>query len=154
MTKNIIILSAVIVTILAMIAVYGYTKTNDNGYANTNANAVIGGPAAEVSPKTYDFNMVVYGEIASHIFQISNLGNQPLEILKVSTSCGCTKAAVAEADRIVAPGQSVNMIVTFDPAIHKDDTDLGPLTRIIYITTNDPNNPEIEAEITANVIKK
>jgi hypothetical protein len=44
--------------------------------------------------------------------------------------------------------------VSFDPAVHKDDTDLGELTRTIYIDTDNPNFPKLTSTITANVIKE
>lgn len=114
---------------------------------------VINGPVIEVSPTAYDFGTVVFGEVAEHVFQIKNSGNQSLKILKLSTSCGCTKASVEEDEKTIAPGDSADMLVTFDPSVHKDDHDLGYITRIVYIKTNDSEKPEIEVEITANVIK-
>ena len=60
---------------------------------------------------------------------------------------------MAKEDKVIAPGQSANLLVTFDPAVHKDDSDLGDLIRIIYVRTNDPENSEVEVEITAKVVK-
>ena len=122
---------------------------------NTNEDLELSkGPNIKVSPDTYDLGTVIYGDVPERIFKITNTGNEPLEILKLSTSCGCTKASVAEEDKIIAPGDSIDMLVTFDPAVHKDNIDLGELVRVIYIKTNDQNQSEVEVEITANVIKK
>lgn len=115
---------------------------------------VVEGPNIKVDPDVHDLGIVIYGDVPERIFKITNLGNEPLEILKLSTSCGCTKASIVDNDKVIAPGASVDMLVTFDPAVHKDNSDLGDLVRVIYIKTNDPNNPEIEVEITANVIKQ
>ena len=52
------------------------------------------------------------------------------------------------------PYASTEIDVTFDPAVHKDDTDLGELTRTIYIETDNLNFPKVTAEIKAIVIKK
>lgn len=122
---------------------------------NTNEEAnIINGPSIKVDPSVHDLGTVIYGDVPERIFKITNMGNEPLEILKLSTSCGCTKASVDEEDKLIAPGASVDMLVTFDPAVHKDNSDLGDLVRVIYIKTNDPDQPELEVEITANVIKK
>lgn len=110
-------------------------------------------PTIKIIPSNFDFGVVIYGDVAEHIFKIKNEGSEPLEILKLSTSCACTKASMAEENKIISPGQSVNMLVTFDPAVHKDDSDLGELVRTVYITTNDPENPESEIKINANVVK-
>jgi hypothetical protein len=50
--------------------------------------------------------------------------------------------------------ESTTVNVSFDPAVHKDDTDLGELTRTIYVETDNPNYSDLETIITANVIKK
>jgi len=160
--KGAIGLIVLIAVILVVVVVYGYNKAPSGTKQNSSNNNIninepgiptIEGPAVNVTPDSYDLGTVIYGEVAKHAFAVKNIGNEPLEILRLSTSCGCTKATIAEDDKIIAPGQSVDMLVTFDPAVHKDDTDLGDLTRIVYIKTNDPKNPEVEVEITANVIK-
>ena len=46
-----------------------------------------------------------------------------------------------------------SVFVSFDPAIHKDDSDLGDVTRSIYIDTDQKLFARIEASIHANVIK-
>ncbi|MDZ7587207.1 MAG: cytochrome c biogenesis CcdA family protein, partial [Patescibacteria group bacterium] len=50
--------------------------------------------------------------------------------------------------------ESTLINITFDPAVHKDDTDLGDLMRTIYIETDNPNFPDLESTITATVIKE
>ena len=122
--------------------------------AQVDEQIVVEGPSIKIEPDNYDLGTVIYGDVPERIFKVSNLGTEPLEILKLSTSCGCTKASIAEDDKIISPGNSIDMLVTFDPAVHKDNSDLGELIRVIYVKTNDPNNPEIEVEITANVIKR
>jgi hypothetical protein len=157
--KSIVILIVTVVVILAGAIFYNYSQTPDEINQNNNINInrpgipVIKGPAIEVIPDSYDLGTVIYGEVAKHTFAVKNSGDESLEILRLSTSCGCTKATVAETNKVIAPGQSVEMMVTFDPAVHEDDHDLGDVTRIVYIKTNDSKNPEVEVEITANVIK-
>lgn len=157
--KGVTILIVVIVVILAGVVFYGYSKAPNQISPNDNINIngpdipIIKGPIIEVTPESYDLGTVVYGDVARHTFTVKNSGDEPLEILRLSTSCGCTKATVAEEDKVIAPGQSVDMLVTFDPAVHEDDHDLGDVTRVVYIKTNDSNNPEVEVEITATVIK-
>ncbi|MFA4871667.1 MAG: DUF1573 domain-containing protein [Patescibacteria group bacterium] len=131
-------------------------NSTDNSEANENsANQNLSqGPAIQITPAAFDWGTVIYGEIAQKTFTIANAGNQPLEILRLSTSCGCTKATMAENDKIIAPGQSAEMSVTFDPAVHQDDMDLGEIVRVVYIKSNDSQKPEAEVELRAKVIKK
>lgn len=84
----------------------------------------------------------------TEIFFIKNVGAQPLEILAVSTSCGCTEAEVE--DQEIAPGEQTKLLVTYDPDVHPGLT--GPIKRVIYIKSNDPLQKEVELELTGNII--
>lgn len=105
-----------------------------------------------LQPDSQDLGTVVYGDIATTTFTLTNNTPQPLNITKVSTSCGCTSASVEHES--LEPYESTTVNVSFDPAVHKDDTDLGDLTRTIYIETDHLNYPKVTAEITATVVKK
>ena len=152
MSKFKILILAVILIILTVV-VYNYNQLSPEPLDNNNQQANITGPKISVTPESFDLGTVIYGDVPEKIITIKNVGNESLEVLRLSTSCGCTEATIAEEDKIIAPGKSVEMLVTFDPAVHKDDTDLGELTRIIYLKTNDSLNPEVEVELQANVIK-
>lgn len=123
----------------------------DVSYGSSNSEA--SQSLLEVDPSSFDLGTVVYGEVAEKTFKLRNTGSNPLEILKVSTSCGCTQASVQKENSIIAPGEETDMLVTFDPAVHKDDSDLGDIVRVVYIRTDDQSYPETEVTITANVIK-
>lgn len=174
--KNIYLILAVLSLIFASLIFYNLSRRSDKiysaqkGTANRQINSsaadnetvnnkdsaaeTVSGPSIKISPEFYDFGTVIYGEVAEYNFLIENLGDAPLEILRLSTSCGCTKAFIDEDKKIIAPQTSAEILVTFDPAVHKDDTDLGELIRIVYIKSNDPLRPEAEIELKANVIKK
>lgn len=128
------------------------------GYKNVNN--LIGGINAYreshygifMHPNIRDLGTVIYGDVAKTTFDLTNNTKEIIKITKVTTSCGCTKAVV-EKETLEAYG-STKVNVTFDPAVHKDDTDLGNLTRIIYIETDHPNFKKLQSSITAKVIKK
>jgi len=105
-----------------------------------------------ISPATQDLGIVIYGDVATTEFTLTNSTPKTLNITRVSTSCGCTSAEVER--KTIKPYESTTVSVSFDPAVHKDDTDLGELTRTIYIDTDNPNFPKVTSTITANVIKK
>ncbi len=102
-------------------------------------------------PARQSLGTVVYGDVAKTTFTLTNYTPLPTKITRVSTSCGCTKASVEE--EVLGAYESTTVNVTFDPAVHKDDTDLGNLSRTIYIETDNPNYPELESIITATVVK-
>ena len=63
------------------------------------------GPIINISPIKNDIGEVVYGDVARYVIKAKNVGDQNLIIQKLSTSCGCTKAQMNEADKIIAPGK-------------------------------------------------
>ncbi|MDO8488124.1 MAG: DUF1573 domain-containing protein [bacterium] len=108
--------------------------------------------SVSLTPKTKAFGTVVYGDVVTTNFTLTNYSPLPVKITWVSTSCGCTKASVEKKELGAYESTAVN--VSFDPAVHKDDTDVGDLTRTIFIRTDNPNYPELESTITATVVRK
>lgn len=107
--------------------------------------------SVSLTPKTTSLGTVIYGDVATTKYTLTNYTPLPLKITRVSTSCGCTKAKVENEELNAYQSTTVN--VSFDPAVHKDDTDLGDLSRTIYIETDNPNFPELESTFTATVVK-
>ncbi len=128
----------------------GYTKVYDLS-GGTNAykevQEVVG-----VHPDKLDLGTVIYGEVARTEFTLTNFTSEPLKITRVSTSCGCTKAEAEKTE--LQPYESTVVKVSFDPAVHGDDTDLGELTREIYISTDNSAFAQVTAQISANVVKE
>lgn len=137
------------------IANLGYTNVYDldggiNAYREHNNEVVI-------TPDNRDLGTVIYGDTPTTTFLLTNFTPLPLKITRVSTSCGCTSAEIDEEElgphEELGAYESTSISVTFDPAVHKDDIDLGELTRTVYIDTDNPNFPQLTSTITANVVK-
>ncbi len=131
------------------IAELGYTSVYDldggiNVYKEHNVEVA-------VTPDNQDLGTVIYGDVPTTTFTLTNFTPLPLEVTRVSTSCGCTSAEIE--DEKLGAYESTTVKVSFDPAVHKDDTDLGELTRTIYVSTDNPNFPRFTSTITANVVK-
>jgi len=105
-----------------------------------------------LTPATQDLGTIIYGDIAKTTFSLTNNTNTPLKVTRVTTSCSCTTANLDKEE--LAAGESTKVNVSFNPAVHKDDTDLGELTRTIYIETDSKEFPKLQASFDANVIKK
>lgn len=129
----------------------------DNGYSNVSHLA--GGIQAWreqhqgifMTPEKQDLGTVIYGDVATAEFTLTNNTSQTVNLTRVSTSCGCTKAEAENST--LEPYFSTKIFISFDPAVHQDDTDLGDLTRTIYIDTDQPNFARVEATIQALVVK-
>ena len=131
------------------IASFGFTNVYDlDGGTNTYKESNV---SVSLDPDTKALGTVVYGDVATTTFILTNYAPLPTKITRISTSCGCTKAS-AEKEELGAY-ESTTINVSFDPAVHKNDTDLGELIRTIYIETDNANFPNLESTITATVIK-
>ena len=70
----------------------------------------------ELSATEFDFGMIANTGPVSRVFQVRNVGQGPLEIGRVSTSCGCTTAEIGNGR--LAPGEATDLTVTYDPLAH------------------------------------
>ena len=114
-----------------------------------------------IVPQEHDLGQVKYGEVPTADFEVRNQGRKEIKITRISTSCGCTTATLVGQEEATArgkpiqleAGESLVMQVAFNPAVHGDDTDFGLVKRVIYVTTDDPQQPETQVTITAEVYK-
>jgi hypothetical protein len=110
--------------------------------------ACSGSPDIAVEPSAYDFGEIPAAEPVTTRIQVRNNGRRTLHITGVRTSCGCTTAKV-ENDTL-GPGETTDLAVTFDPLAH--DGLYGPLLRIVYVQSDDPDVPELEIPINVTVL--
>lgn len=121
-------------------AVYGYFKAVPGLKNETQTRPII-----EISPQSFDFGRIEYGQVVKYSFRVKNLGNEILEIQKVATSCGCTTAEV-DRDKIV-PQQETKLKVIYDSGAMSGSFAKGNQERIIYVKSNDPASPQAEVMI-------
>ena len=88
------------------------------------------GPVMEIEPEVHDFGGVRQGQNLEHTFTVMNTGSEPLEIRRISTSCGC--AAAVPRDHIVAPGETTSLHVTLQTRKYK-----GVIEKSISVASND-----------------
>jgi len=150
------ILTLAIITVV-FIAIGAYTAYYNSSGSSADQD---GTPIISLTPASIDWGTLsaAQGPVAKE-FMISNNGDADLIIKKISTSCGCTTAILQTASRstpklgmdhgklprieeTIAPGETAKLIVTFDPDFHYVR---GPVTRVVYIQSNDPVNREVEA---------
>jgi hypothetical protein len=124
------------VVFLAFAAVYGYYS-------------IFKTPRIEVTPPFMDLGDVTK-EGFNYTFTVGNSGTKALEIDRVSTSCGCTSASIDQD--LIMPGEEAGLHVSFNPKLMEEEV-RGKVTRIIFIRSNDPENPEVEIKISANVVE-
>jgi rhodanese-related sulfurtransferase len=102
-------------------------------------------PRIAVDSATYDFGETVAGLSVTHVFTITNAGDQPLEITGVGTGCGCTTASLERTT--LDPGESVPLRVTVNTA------DLPRLvTKTATVSSTDPVLPSLDLIITGTLV--
>ncbi|KPL01114.1 MAG: hypothetical protein AMJ91_01525 [candidate division Zixibacteria bacterium SM23_73_3] len=83
-----------------------------------------------------------------HTYQIKNIGQDTLVIVKVRTSCGCASAPLSK--QRIAPDETAKMKVIFDPRKIR----VGETIKRLHVISNDPNNPFADVQFTAKIGKR
>ena len=120
----------------------------------------------------YEFGAVpINGGDVEHVFQVANEGSEPVSLVSVYTSCGCTTAVLEFADgskegpfgmpghnlpirlerpRRLGPGEIVKVRAIFEPAAH-GPSGLGSVMRTVNLHTSDGGG--IQVTFSANVVR-
>ena len=101
-----------------------------------------GQPAIQLPETNHDFGEIQQGDVATMQLPVRNTGTEDLHIESVSTSCGCTSAEVEPAT--IPPDGEGTLTINYDSGVHPDK---GPVWRIVYIASDDPETPEAQVEI-------
>lgn len=105
------------------------------------------GPKIVPAESEFKFGDIEEGVTVSHKFVIFNKGDEVLIIKNVRASCGCT--AVQPSKTELQPGESTTILVEFN-SIGRN----GIQNKAVYVTSNDPQTPELRLTFTANVLEK
>lgn len=97
----------------------------------------------------FDLGDVPNGEIAARDVVVRNEGDGLLVVEGISTSCSCTAAAL-EPMRL-QPGESGTLHIEYDAGAHGPEL-RGEQIRQVFITSNDPIQPELVVELAVNVV--
>jgi len=126
-------------------------------------------PRIELSPEEYDAGTISMADgKVKYTYEIQNMGEADLDISRIWTSCMCTTARLRvggkESEEFgmhstgglwsqkIAQGEVGYLEVVFDPAFHGPQR-TGEAIRVVYLSTNDPNNKQSQVKLMANVIK-
>lgn len=163
-TKKIIFISLpILLIIIGIIFVVVNYSQPENRIENQ------GTPKIEITQKEYNAGTVSMADgLVKHTYEIKNVGNGDLKIDRIWTSCMCTTAVLKVGNKTspkfgmhagsafwsqkIAPNKAGQLEVIFDPAFHGPQG-TGPIVRIVYLSTNDIQNKEIEVRLTANVVQ-
>jgi hypothetical protein len=104
-------------------------------------------PRIKIEKASVDFGQVGPGSNHKTEYQFTNIGKETLKIDHVQSTCGCTVPQLEKKE--YAHGESGTVRVNFQAAAVK-----GPMTKHLYIVSNDPRSPRAELEVKADVVVK
>ena len=156
--KNNYIVAIVAILIIGAIVIFGGKKENSPEVALTSSSPLV------AESMEYDFGDIdIFGGKVSTDYVLVNTGSEDIIVTEGVTSCGCTDGAIGGQsfgmhfginDNVVIPaGESTTLTAIYDPLAHGPDA-TGAVTRMVKITTNSTETPELEVRFTANVTKE
>lgn len=92
--------------------------------------ALVSAPRIEADT-VYEFGEVLVGDVVTHGFVITNVGDEPLVISRVTATCGCTTVNDITGSQL-APGESIELVAKFTTY------GSGTFTKNVNVYSNDP----------------
>ncbi len=140
-----------IVIVVVCFATFVYANATNQLAADANVStpkgANVRGPAITFESTTHDFNNVNPASNLTCEFKFTNTGDSLLKITDTRVTCGCTVPTLDKKE--YAPGESGTIKVNFATGSY-----IGPLTKQIYVVSNDAKEPQLTLTLKANVVKK
>lgn len=104
----------------------------------------VSGPRIEFDNDTFDFGTLYQRETVEHEFTVRNVGDGPLTITKVVSTCAC--AATAPSKKELGAGESGAIKVEVRAGLLR-----GKLTKAVYVESNAVNEPRATLTITGEI---
>lgn len=157
------ILGIIIFSVLILAGAIVFASTQTTKQPQTYGISDENRPQVEVDKAAADLGQMSASDIKTADFNIKNVGNRPLSISNITTSCGCTFAQMeingeksprfsmhttASWSREIAPGGQAKITAIYEPAIMPVK---GKVERMVYIKTNDPAMQNLTLTVTAVV---
>ncbi len=93
-------------------------------------------PQVVVTEHEFHWDRVIQGAVVSHAFEIRNPGDAPLQLLKVTSNCGCTSSFFTKE---IAPGEAGRVELQIDTI----QISGGYQRKTATVFTNDPATPQL-----------
>jgi hypothetical protein len=94
----------------------------------------------------FSFGTITTAAPVERLITLRSTGSDTLVIEAVFANCGCTGTLLSQEN--IAPGDSGRLAVSFNPG-----TFSGHIEKSVHVRTNDPAQPDITINFTAEVVK-
>lgn len=139
-------MASIALTVMLGLSVDTFAQTGNRGRdAERQSPSQSGKPNIEFESRMHDFGVVYDESSLETAMKFRNTGDANLIIERVTTSCGCTAAVPGQ--KMIAPGESGELNVTFDPK-----PKAGTQKKRITVYTNDPDEPQAQVEIQTKMV--
>ena len=129
-----------LVIIITVFSLFSNAQTVDLSSSGENKNKVnavqVEAEILGMKETSFDFGRIPQGKPVTHVFEVTNTGNDSLKIENVQASCGCTTPEW-EREKVQAAGEKTKINVGFNAASE------GPFTKTITITYNGSKSKQI-----------
>ncbi len=105
--------------------------------------SVVAQPKMDIKTFQHNFGVTYPNQLLHHDFEFSNLGDKPLIITQVTTTCGCTAAVLAATTIMPSATSIVSVTMITRSPIKKSES--------ATLHTNDPMRPKVTLAIEAMV---
>ncbi len=103
-------------------------------------------PKLVVAERIFDLGALIEGDKAVATWRIENHGDADLVVEQLKAGCGCTAVKLHDDDRTIKPGGQLDLDAEFDSRGRR-----GSQRKNISVYTNDPSEPKLKLELTAQV---
>lgn len=165
MNSKILIIGLVLFSLVAIGGSYFFLVNGQKSQISVISYSLIDKERPKIEAKTtyFDLGLMKVSEDRSASFNIKNIGQKPLQLTNISSSCNCTFGQVVIGGREselfgmhnisdfageILPGKGAVIKVTYRPSIMPV---YGIIEREVYVSTNDPENPKLVFKVKANV---
>lgn len=165
MNSKMIIIGLVLFSLVAIVGSYFFLVSGQRPQVQIISYSVSDKerPIAKAKITFFDLGQMKVSDDKFANFKIKNIGQKPLQLSNVSSSCNCTFGQVLingmESELFgmhnisdfageVLPGKEAVIKVTYRPSIMPV---YGVIEREVYVSTNDPENPKLTFKVKANV---
>lgn len=104
------------------------------------------GPIADVPETNFNFDRIERGTSMKHKFKVRNIGDAPLHLEVVNTTCKCTVGDLTKND--ILPGEETDVELEWTAK-----TPPGPFRHGATLSSNDPRKSRIELVVEGDVVE-
>ena len=102
------------------------------------------GPKISFAEMEHNYGTIEKGADGNYVFEFTNTGNEPLILVNVRASCGCTTPEWTQ--KPVMPGKTGSINVRYNT------NNVGGFSKTVTVQSNAVDNPRIVLRIKGNVI--